>query len=835
MHGAWSVPEVHPAAPPPGGATVGPSGPFPLVYDSKRHRALGLSGDDRLWILQLERGQERWESVVIGAGPGPRNGASVVYDPFGDRLILYGGGRQGTFFGDLWALDLDGVPSWTPMTADGAGPGARAFHAATVDLAQRRMLVHGGSRTGNVQDNDTWALTLEGDPTWTLVDATGQLPSPGSQPIAHYDAQRNELIVIGDQLNNVWVLSLQGEPVWRFHHEPSEYPSLNSAAAVLDTHRDRLVSFGGSGAIERLRGGMAPRPFELSLGSGLKWNEIFDLPGGPPPRQYPAVLHDPVGDRMITFGGWNSAWLDDTWALEFSVEPGWRKIAARPLPRKAFGVTFASERGRLLTTGGGIEWTDVFEFRAVRAAWSDEAIWGLDVHDDLATWNVLGVHPAPRWNAHLAVDEDATALLALGGYHPSEFGCFSTTRIPVPQYPGDALRFSGPGALPLAEPFTSVFFHEGHHIAIDRSRNRLLVHGGQVTTAYCDIDIFEPRTSTLLLDRLLAIELTAPFAVETLVVEGPGPGGRAYRHAFYDDDRDRMILFDGVAAEIWSVGFSGPLKWELLGIVDRTFGPEVAAVFDPVRERIVVLRGGGALRSWSVSLDGTTAELLPAGVPPVATHEIEAAYDRTTNRIVVHGPGASDVAYLTFGPDGPVAVVLSLASAEAAPDRVRLEWHGAGAGALSAKVERRSEGEHWRVLGVAVPVGADRLRFEDTSVSPNTRYAYRLFWVEAGREQRTQETWVEVPPALELALEGFRPNPARAGAASIAFTLPDDAPASVELLDIAGRRVARYEASTLGAGRHVVPFASAGLSPGVYMIRLVRGDAVRIVRGVVTR
>src|SRR5262245_30073529 len=84
---------------------------------------------------------------------------------------------------------------------------------------------------------------------------------------------------------------------------------------------------------------------------------------------------------------------------------------------------------------------------------------------------------------------------------------------------------------------------------------------------------------------------------------------------------------------------------------------------------------------------------------------------------------------------------------------------------------------------------------------------------------------VSVPgPAGEpriFALFGPWPSPA-IGTLRIAFALPDGAPAKLELIDVAGRRMASREVGSLGAGRHVVSFEQVHLPSGVYLIRLTR-------------
>ena len=81
-----------------------------------------------------------------------------------------------------------------------------------------------------------------------------------------------------------------------------------------------------------------------------------------------------------------------------------------------------------------------------------------------------------------------------------------------------------------------------------------------------------------------------------------------------------------------------------------------------------------------------------------------------------------------------------------------------------------------------------------------------------------------VPPAggAAFALGGAWPNPARGAGFSISFSLPDGAPATLELLDLNGRRLLSREVGGMGAGSHVLPLQreSAGLAAGIYVVRL---------------
>jgi len=121
-----------------------------------------------------------WEN-----GPtGPRvYGHSMVWDPQGRRVLLYGGtydGIRGS--GEVWQLDLTAgraMAAWTRVdVAPGLAPEGRALHAAAFDTTRRQMAVYGGAtrtiyRTGEVVATQvTWALDVTTTPpTWRNLGA----------------------------------------------------------------------------------------------------------------------------------------------------------------------------------------------------------------------------------------------------------------------------------------------------------------------------------------------------------------------------------------------------------------------------------------------------------------------------------------------------------------------------------------------------------------------------------------------------------------------------------------------------------------------------------------
>jgi hypothetical protein len=279
---------------------------------------------------------------------------------------------------------------------------------------------------------------------------------------------------------------------------------------------------------------------------------------------------------------------------------------------------------------------------------------------------------------------------------------------------------------------------------------------------------------------------------------------------------------------------------------------ELGAEYDPA---IAPDGSGGAYVVWNKEYDEAPAfiqHLTPQGqvAPGWPAFGLRVAPTRAQFRpqIVADGAGGAIVVWdealpprlglyaQKFRVDGPVPALLSLASAVAEPGVVRLVWQGAGAANLEATVERRSiSSAEWSALGTVTGDAAGVLSYEDHAVEPGARYAYRLRWREEGMEHTTAESWVEVPRALELALEGLRPNPAVRDL-DVSFTLASSAPARLELLDVAGRRRLVRTLDGLGPGRHLLRLgATTQLAPGVYWIRLSQKGEQRLARGIVVR
>jgi hypothetical protein len=122
------------------------------------------------------------------------------------------------------------------------------------------------------------------------------------------------------------------------------------------------------------------------------------------------------------------------------------------------------------------------------------------------------------------------------------------------------------------------------------------------------------------------------------------------------------------------------------------------------------------------------------------------------------------------------------------PEHVSLTWW-ADHSVSRATLERAAgTGAAWSTVASLETDAGGRLRYEDRDVVAGARYGYRLRLVRNDADVVLPESWVSVPAAFVLALDGVRPNPSR-GDLTVSFVAPVAGQVGFEVLDVAGRRV----------------------------------------------
>jgi hypothetical protein len=230
-------------------------------------------------------------------------------------MLVFGGygrhypGAPYEYLNDVWQLSLDGTPEWEELTPAGTPPSGRLAGASVYDPLRQSFIGFGGTIGLPV---DTWSLKLSGHSAhWTPVETDGTSPPGGYGMTGIYDPVRDRMIIFGGSIsedyygvhNDVWALDLsRGQTRWEKLQPTGPLPlARRSGTAIYDALRDRMVIFGGFDGWDTFLNDV----WALSLET-LQWTQLS--PGGsvPPVRACMTAAFDPVGDRMVVFGGWGA-------------------------------------------------------------------------------------------------------------------------------------------------------------------------------------------------------------------------------------------------------------------------------------------------------------------------------------------------------------------------------------------------------------------------------------------------------------------------------------------------------------------------------------------------
>ena len=428
------------------------------IYDPAGDRMIVFGGSDFVTFMNdvwsLDLATNTWQLVPTSGDVIPvRYGHSATYDPERRQMIVFGG-YNGAYLDDLYVLSLDsGV--WTHVSTP--GPSVRDFFATAYDASRGRVLLFGGN-TGPLYD-DLWALDT-GTRTWTRLGPKDTGPAPRLSSYAVTDANSQRLVLFGGWGNryfdDTWTLALDQDPPQWISHLPAVHPSARlEHATAYDATRDRMLLFGGKDAYQFFND-----VWQLDLAGEPTWSPLATT-GDPPSRRECRAVYDPVRDRLLLFGGFSYPYhLNETWELTLSGTPTWHQLSPTgPLPPARRGQTMIYDPSddEVLVFGG---YDDITFFNDV---------WTLSFEGGHEHWHQLhptGVGPGPRYGSSATLDPVRRQMIVFGGYDG--------------HYLNDAFAL----ALDHGRRWTQIdaAIHPGptdfHSMAYDPDRDRFLVFGG---------------------------------------------------------------------------------------------------------------------------------------------------------------------------------------------------------------------------------------------------------------------------------------------------------------------------------------------------------------------
>ncbi len=344
------------------------------VADTKRGRIVFFGGDTgvpkqcqpapapngELWTYDLACSQ--FTKVDVAAGPGGRTRGVGIYDPDGDRMIVFGGrfraAPTGTYtvYNEVWALDLTAL-TWSQIMTTGTSPSARSSTAAAFNPSTKEMIVFGGNTSTNGAAfsplADVWALNLSTN-TWRSIATTGTAPAARLFHTAAIDGANNRLYMFGGGdanaftgpfLTDTWSLDL-ASGAWTKEDAGGTASSPNgriNATSMFDATANRFLVFGGhdDGAVgnnndtwawdtgaKKWTAIVPPETVKTNPPSFCLFPPDFTTPNlaAPDRRSSQLAVLDSTRSAWTIFGGaTDCGFIDDVWSFDLK-KNSWARV-----------------------------------------------------------------------------------------------------------------------------------------------------------------------------------------------------------------------------------------------------------------------------------------------------------------------------------------------------------------------------------------------------------------------------------------------------------------------------------------------------------------------------
>ena len=441
------------------------------------------------------------------AGPSPRSGHAMAFDPVRQRIVLFGGrnAAQTAVLADLW--EFDGTV-WQQRTPVGPAPAARFAHAMTWDAGRNRIVLGFGTSATSLFGG-SFADLWEWDGTaWSQRIAGGP---PRTSPMLGHDPVRGELVLFGGHQAASFpspVPAVSPAETYTLGASASAWvlrnnsgPTRSAGATAFDSVRGVLVTVGGSNLTI---GGPDPYTEAGFLGeaSVQEWNGTSWATASPLPdtRNHPAMAFVASSGRMLVVGGANAFELLDTTVQQTAF--GWAATSA-PAPEKLHAMAHDPVRGRTVAVEAllfesktwewdGLRWRLAANAaatplaRAPRLAFdpvrqevlmmtgSDPGV-GDTYGNNLWSWNgtqwallTTPVRPSLRREVLMTTDTQRNVVVLYGGLGPGAFG----GAVPL----GDHWEWNGTAWTQIATT-AAPGLRAGSSMAFDARRGRVVLYG----------------------------------------------------------------------------------------------------------------------------------------------------------------------------------------------------------------------------------------------------------------------------------------------------------------------------------------------------------------------
>ena len=286
-------------------------------------------------------------------------GQRMIYDPVGRNVILFGGSYYSgsyTFYGETWSFNVENA-TWTKVATTGS-PGGRFNAGMAFDSDSRKIVLFGGfCASGRVGDTYTYEIASK---TWRNAYPSGG-PSMRSDASMAYDVEAKKVVLFGGygrdeaKCDDTWVYDVASN-TWT-EMSPLTHPQARyGGVMVYDTYTGKTLLFGGhmvqtSPPYDSL--GYENEVWAYDYGAD-EWEKLATQ-NKPPARYWHDLAYDPVGNRMILFGGSQGGGNDlgDTWVYSCR-DAKWTQVTSTvsPSARSQPSMCFDTQTKKTLMFGG---------------------------------------------------------------------------------------------------------------------------------------------------------------------------------------------------------------------------------------------------------------------------------------------------------------------------------------------------------------------------------------------------------------------------------------------------------------------------------------------------
>lgn len=323
-----------------------------------------------------------------GVQPTPRAFLHTIYVPDQDRMVVYGGNDvQNTVFSDVWSYNFtDNV--WTLESNDLTTPGFRQAGTFRYFPDRRQGVLFGGFDNFGFPRHETFLYDVDTQ-QWTRLETSGAIADQCDDEVGRAEAVCQRIIDDGIAPNisdmGTCRLSLDFDNNCAFWTANDYFGSIAECQEVAQVDcsmlrgahfaeivGDEMYVFGGQNTPAPSPSSVLSDLMVLNLTTG-EWRQVQADGDAPSARAGVAGTYDPVGDRIVIYGGTQGALpFLDVKALEIGgttwvdVTPNQGQI---PLPRGYHTANHIEDGNLMLIYGGIIDSTNIFVPEPYRDIW----------------------------------------------------------------------------------------------------------------------------------------------------------------------------------------------------------------------------------------------------------------------------------------------------------------------------------------------------------------------------------------------------------------------------------------------------------------------------------